>query len=126
MNKEIRESDERVGDKCPICKKGNGALCIEHALNTKDFNWLRKYINQLTEFDSNTIYIIEYAITDRKLSIISNVNIFKREEYIKTHNGLYSVILKEIMSLETAKYTVLTLMNNGNNKVENKQEVKNS
>lgn len=112
----VLDNDEYVGDvkavldgsRCPICKLGNGAMCVEHALLCKNFKWIKNYINNLEEFDRNTIYVLESTISSRVSTIINDVEIIDGrlaiEEYLDKKNCSVNMekILKEIILLRKA------------------------
>ena len=111
-----KNDDAYIGDvrltidesKCPICKLGNGVMCVNHATLCKDFKWIKDYINNLDSFDKNTIYILESTISSRVSYVIDEVGVengrLAIEEYLdkKTCSVWMERILKEILLLNKA------------------------
>ena len=108
------ELDDSV--KCPICDLHmSGTLCIEHRLKLKDFNWLKNYINELKDVNSNIVYILEYAISDRQLYIINNLGSDdilsgRFEDVIKRCGKNTKKIIREIQALEKARMIVKNII----------------
>ena len=105
----VKENLVIDGTHCPIYGLGNGIMCEEHLLSTKNFSWLRNYINNLDKFDQNTLYIIDSAITDRKSQIINDIEIvdgkMDLQGYLEksTCSTYMEKIIKEIINLEKAR-----------------------
>lgn len=119
-------SEFNVKSKCPVCELGDGALCSSHELMTKDFIWIKHYINSQEKFNKNIIYILDFAISDRKSNVINDIEIIDGRMLIEEALNKKNIsvdrerMLKEILALQKAKYTIIKLMNledsgNGNN-----------
>lgn len=123
------EIEKKHVDACPVCgvNGGNGNLCVQHALMTKDFEWVKNYLNRLEKFNTQSLYILEFAITDRKSLIINDVSIINGrlqvDEYLEHRNisEYKKRILQEIKVLEKARYTVINIISSNGNGNENKE-----
>lgn len=110
--------DKNKINNCPICGVNGrtGALCSDHAIMTKNFDMLRKYINEQEKADKRIIYILEFAISDRISYVIDEIPIvsgrIQIEETLKKGKcGKFTErILKEILILQKAKSVVLDMI----------------
>ncbi len=105
----VRENLVIDGSHCPVCGLGSGIMCEEHLLKCKNFEWLRKYLNNLDKFDKNTLYILDSSITDRKSLVINDIEIIDGKMDIEGYlqkpycSEYMERMLKEIISLEKAR-----------------------
>jgi hypothetical protein len=113
INKDVLPLDE---SKCPICKLGDGVLCLMHMKCCKSFDWIKNYLNNLEKFDKNTLYIIDVAVADRKQNFINVVGFVKGhlalEEYMEKEScpAYKEKEIKEILILEKAKAMIINIM----------------
>lgn len=119
-DKEIEKfNDKEYVNHCPLCNLGDGALCHEHELMSKDFNWVKNYINNQETLDKKIVYLLGYSLSDRVSYIINDVEIINGrlqiEEYLKKKNISVDMEqrLREILALEKAYDMIIELMNNG-------------
>ena len=120
-----KEKNKEEINHCPVCgiDGKDGALCDEHVLLTKDFSKLRAYINEQEKAEPRFIYMLDFAISDRKSYVINYVPIVNGkmmiEEFLKSKNcsEFSERICKEILILQRAKCALLDMIESDKLKV---------
>ncbi len=72
-----REKDKEKTKNCPICSSNgdDGALCAKHAELSKNYVWLKNYINSQEKMNEKILYLLNFSISDRLSYIINDVPI---------------------------------------------------
>ncbi len=130
LNLEKEKSNKKEELKiCPLCSSnGNeGSLCEKHVNLSKDYNWLKNYINSQETVNAKTLYLLEFAISDRVSYVINDVPVIDGrlaiEEFLQ--ENLYEKVknkkevrcsiymekmLKEILALQKAHSMIVKMM----------------
>lgn len=130
LNPEKEKGEEKEKLKtCPLCSSNGieGALCEQHVNLSKDYNWLKNYINSQETLNTKTLYLLEFAISDRVSYVINDVPVIDGrlaiEEFLQ--ENLYERVknkkevrcsiymekmLKEILALQKARSMIVKMM----------------